>query len=56
MENSLCWSRKIKVEMGRILKLNRDLVARSKASKAPQNAEEVRTELAKRIRNERSEG
>ena len=44
------------VEMGKILKLNRDLVARSMVSKAPQKAEKVRTELAKRVRHERSKG
>ena len=46
----------MKVEMGKILMRNRDLVARSMVSKAPQKAEkpEVRTELAKRVRHERS--
>ena len=42
--------------MGKILKLNRDLVARSMVSKAPQKAKKVRTELAKRIRHERGKG
>ncbi len=40
--------------MGKILKLDRDLVARSMVSKAPQEAEKARTELAKRVRHERS--
>ena len=40
--------------MGKILKLNRDLVARSMVSKAPQKAKKVRTELAKRVRHERN--
>ncbi len=44
------------VEMGKSLKLNRDLVARSMVSKAPQKAKKVRTELAKRVRHERSKG
>ena len=48
--------RGIKVEMGKILKLNRDLVSRSMVSKAPQKAMKVRIELAKRIRHERSKG
>ncbi len=57
LESSLCWSRGIKVEMGKILRLNRDLVARSMASKAPQKANKVRIELAKRITtHERIEG
>ncbi len=49
----MCWSLGIKVE---IMKLNRDLVAHSMASKAPQKAKKVRTKLAKRIslRHERS--
>ncbi len=38
------------------LRLDRDLVARSKVSKAPQKAENVRTELAKRVWHERSKG
>ena len=42
--------------MGKILKLNRDLVARSMVSKAPQKAEKVRTELAKRVGHEGSKG
>jgi flagellar motor switch protein FliM len=42
--------------MGKILKLNRDLVARSMVSKSPQKAKKVRTELAKRVRHERSKG
>ncbi len=43
--------------MGKILKLNRDLVVRSMVSKAPHKAKKVRTELAKRIRHEtRSKG
>ena len=42
--------------MGKIFKLNRDLVARSMVSKAPQKAKKVRTELAKRVRHERSKG
>ncbi len=37
----------VKVEMGKILKLNQDLVARSIVSKAPKNAKKVRTELTK---------
>ena len=41
--------------MGKILKLNRDLVARSMVSKSPQKAKKVRTELAKRVRHERSQ-
>ncbi len=35
--------------MGKILKLDRDLVARSMVSKTPQKEEKVRTELAKRV-------
>ena len=42
--------------MGKILKLNRDLVARSMVSKSSQKAKKVRTELAKRVRHERSKG
>ncbi len=41
---------------GKILKLNQDLVARSMVSKAPQKAKKVRTDLAKRVRRERSKG
>ncbi len=41
--------------MEKILKLKRDLVARSIVSKAPQKAK-VQTELAKRIRHERRKG
>ena len=38
------------------MKLNRDLVAHSMVSKAPQKANKVRTELAKRVLHERSKG
>ncbi len=39
-----------------MLKLNRDLVASSIVSKAPQKARKVRTVLAKRLRHKRSKG
>ncbi len=42
--------------MGKILKLNRDLVVRSLVSKAPQKARKVRNGLAKLVRHERSKG
>ena len=54
LESSLGRRRGIKVKMGKILKLNRDLVVRSMVSKTPQKAKKVRTELAKRVRHERS--
>ncbi len=54
LESCLGRSREIRDEMGKILKLNRDLVARSMVSKAPQTAKKVRTELAQRSRHERS--
>ena len=44
----------VNVELEKILRLNRDLVERSKVSKAPQKAKKVRTELAERVRHERS--
>ncbi len=50
LESCLGRSRGIRVEMGKILKLNRDLVALSMVSKAPQTAKKVRTELAQRSR------
>jgi hypothetical protein len=56
LESSLGRRRGIKVEIRKILKLNRDLVARSMVSKAPQKVKKVRTELAKRVRHERSKG
>ena len=52
----MCWSRGIKVEMGKIFKLNRDLVARSMVSEAPQKTKKVRIELAIRTRHKRSKG
>jgi hypothetical protein len=42
--------------MVKILKLNRDLVARSIVNKYTQKAKKVRTELAKQVRHERSKG
>ncbi len=42
--------------MGNILKLNRDLFARSVVGKASQEAKQIRTKLAKRFRHERSKG
>ncbi len=45
LESSLGRRRGVKVEMRKILKLNRDLVARSMVSKAQQKAKKVRTEL-----------
>ncbi len=41
--------RGVNVEMGKILKLDRDLVARSMVYKASQKAVKIRTELAKRV-------
>ncbi len=56
LESFLGRRRGVNVEMGKILKLNRDLVARSIVSKAPQKAKKVRTELAKRVRHEKRKG
>ncbi len=56
LESCLGRRRGFNVEMGKILKLNRDLVARSIVSKAPQKAKKVRTKLAKRFRHEMSKG
>lgn len=44
--------------MGKIVKLNRDLVARSIASKTSQKAaaKKLQTKLAKRVRHERCKG
>jgi hypothetical protein len=49
LESCLGSGRGVNVEMGEILKLNRNMVARSVVSMAPQKAEKVRTELAMRV-------
>ena len=48
--------RGVNVEMGKILKLKRDLAGRSMVSKAAKKAMKVRTELTKRIEHEGSKG
>ncbi len=52
MESCLDRRRGVNVEMGKILKLNWELVDCSIVSNAPQKAKKVRTELARRIRHE----